>query len=174
MPSNPTIAGAYADNAIVLVQQLDSGETGEHVDALGFDEPGQPLHEPAQRDDVVAVIGQRRRRNRKLNLRAAREEVDVIVMNVRSEWRTALFEVGEEHLERGWIEHRAGEHVSARLARLLEHRNRQRLAARRFLELGEPKRCRHAGRSAADDEDIDFEGFAIQVSSQLPAASLQL
>ena len=50
--------------------------------------------------------------------------------------------------------------MRAGFPRLLEHRDRQRLAARAFLKLGEAKRRGHSGRSAADDEHIDFEGFA--------------
>ena len=62
--------------------------------------------------------------------------------------------------------------MRARFPRLLEHRDRQRFAARAFLKLGEAKRRRHSSRSTADDEHIDFEGFASQ--RKLPASSFRL
>ena len=52
--------------------------------------------------------------------------------------------------------------MRADLARLLEHRDRERLAALLLLELRQPQRSRHPGGAAADDQDVDFEGFAIQ------------
>ena len=45
-----------------------AGETGENVDALRLDQPAEPLHEPVERDDVVAVVLERRRRDRKRHL----------------------------------------------------------------------------------------------------------
>jgi hypothetical protein len=51
--------------------------------------------------------------------------------------------------------------VCARLARLLEDRNRERLAALFLLQLRETQRRAHAGGTAADDEDVDVEGFAV-------------
>ena len=51
--------------------------------------------------------------------------------------------------------------MRARLARLVEHGDRQRLAATVFLQLREPQRRGHAGRAAADDQDIEFERFTI-------------
>ena len=58
------VAGAHADDAVALVQHLARGEAGEEVDALGLDQPAQPLHEAVERDDVVAVVLERRRRDR--------------------------------------------------------------------------------------------------------------
>ena len=73
-----------------------AGKPGEHVDAFGLDEAAQPLHELVQRDDVVAVVGERRRRDRKPELRAACEEVHVIVVHLGCERRALLLEVGDE------------------------------------------------------------------------------
>ena len=47
-----------------VVEHLRRRESAEDVDAGGFDLPGQPLHELVERDDVVAVIPERRRRDR--------------------------------------------------------------------------------------------------------------
>ena len=51
-------------------QDLDAGKAREQIDAFGFDQPGEPLHELVQRDDVVAVIEERRRRDREPELAA--------------------------------------------------------------------------------------------------------
>ena len=58
---------------------------------------------------------------------------------------------------------RARQHVRAGLARLLEHRDRQRLAALLLLQLRQPQRGRQPGGAAADDQDVDFEGLARHV-----------
>jgi hypothetical protein len=51
--------------------------------------------------------------------------------------------------------------VRASLARLLEHRNRERLAGLRLLQLREAQCRGKTGGTAADDEDVDVEGFAV-------------
>ena len=85
----------------------------------------------------------------------------MIVVHLRGERRAPFLEVGDELLQRRRIEHGAGEHVRAGLPRLLQHRDRERLAALCLLQLREPQRRRHAGRAAADDQHVDFEGFAV-------------
>ena len=60
----------------------------------------------------------------------------------------------------GRIEHGAREHVRAGLARLLEHRDGERLAALFLLQLREPQRRRQPGGPAADDQHIDVESLA--------------
>ncbi len=51
--------------------------------------------------------------------------------------------------------------MRASLARLLEHGDRQRLAAVLFLQLREPKRRGQSRGAAADDQDVDVERFAL-------------
>jgi hypothetical protein len=43
-----------------------------------------------------------------------------------------------------------------RLSRFFEHSDGQRLAALLLLQLRQPQGRRHAGRPAADDEDVDL------------------
>ena len=62
------VVGADAGDAIAVEEQFRSGEAGEDRDAGFFHLAAQPLHEPVERDDVVAVIAQRRRRDGKLEL----------------------------------------------------------------------------------------------------------
>ena len=147
----------------------DAGESGEHVDAFGFDEAAEPLDEPVQRDDVVAVVLERRRDDRSTQLAALGQEIHRFVVHFDGQRRALPSEVGDELRERRWIEHGAGQTVGADLARLLEHGNRERLSALGLLQLREPERRRHAGGPAAHDQDIDVELLAH--GSQLTAES---
>ncbi len=80
----------------------------------------------------------------------------VVVVHFRRERRALLLEVRHELPQRRRIEHRARERMRADLARLLEHRDGERLAALLLLELRQTQRSRHPGGAAADDEDVDF------------------
>ena len=155
------IAGAHADHARAVVEHLRCGKPREDVHARGFDLTGEPLHELVERDDVVAVVLERRRRDRKRHLAALGEEIHRVVMHRARERRALGFEIGNQILQRAWVEHRARQHVRARLACLVEHRDRERVAAARLLQLRQPERGRHAGGAAADDEDVEVECFAI-------------
>ncbi len=59
-----TVASPDASHAATVEQDIASGKPAEHVHARGLDLRRQPLHEGIQRDDVVAVILQRRRDDR--------------------------------------------------------------------------------------------------------------
>ena len=116
VPADPAVACPNPDDAIAVVQQLGRGEPREDVDALGFDEPPEPLDEPAQRDEVVAVILERRRRDRKWNPGAARQKIHMVVVDLRGERRALLFEVGHELAESRRVEDRARERMRAHFA----------------------------------------------------------
>ena len=68
MPRSPVRTPIDARSAVV--QHVLPRKPPEQVDALGFDLLGQPLRERAERDDVVAVILKRRRRDRQPDLAA--------------------------------------------------------------------------------------------------------
>ena len=56
------VAGAHADDRVVLDQQLRADGLGEHVGARLLRLVGEPAVELRDRDDVVAVVAERRRR----------------------------------------------------------------------------------------------------------------
>ena len=85
----------------------------------------------------------------------------MIVVHRGAERRATLLEVRHQVFERARIEHRPRQHVRARLPRLLEHRDRQRLAAALLLQLCQPERRRHPRRAAPDDENVYLEGFTL-------------
>src|SRR4029453_14448202 len=140
MFSDSAIAGANARHAFAVVQDLDSGKPGEDVDAaLGLDEPPQPFHESIERDDVVAVVSERRRDDRKLQLSSSREKVHPIVMNFRCERRALGLEIWYQIRECRRIENRARQHVRGDLARLFKDSDGERFATFLFLQLGQPE-----------------------------------
>ena len=167
---DPAVARSHPGDTIAVIENLGRRKAGEDVNALSFDQPAKPFDEPVERNDVVAVILERRRSDWKLDLARAGEKVDVIVMDFSREWGAALLEVRHELPERRRIEDRARQHVGPDLARLLQHRNRERFAAALLLQLRQPERSRHPRRTAADDEDVYVEGIA----THQPRSSVQL
>src|SRR5690606_38513938 len=88
------------------------------------------------------------------------EEVDAVVRHLARQRRALGLEVGDQVAKRRGVEQRARELVRPEFPALLEHRDRERLAAVGLLQLGQLQRRRQPGRAAADDEDIDFERLA--------------
>ena len=68
--ADAAVAGPHAYHAISVKQHFDTGKPREEVDTGGFHALGQPLAEAADRDDHVAVIAKRRRRERQRDLAA--------------------------------------------------------------------------------------------------------
>ena len=123
--ADATVARSHADDAVSLHQQLGAGKPGKHVDAFRLDEARKPLAELLQRDDVVAVIPKRRRRDRKFDLAGLRKEVDAIFAHLRRKRRALGLEIGNQLCKRARIEHRSRQQMRAGLGGLLEHRDAQ-------------------------------------------------
>jgi hypothetical protein len=134
------IAGANACHAGPVHQDVLAREPAEEIDAFRLDLRREPGHEPVQRNDVVAVVAERRRDDRKGDPGSPREEVHVVHVHVGRKRRPAFLEIGNEIGQCRRVEHGTREHVRPSLARLLEHRHRQRVAAMLFLQLCEPER----------------------------------
>ena len=98
------ITGAHANHAVAIKQDRLSREAHEQVDALGLHLLGQPLGELVERDDVVAVILERRRRDRQPELALRRQEVDVVLKHFLGERRALGDEVGNQVTQRRRIE----------------------------------------------------------------------
>ena len=158
-----------------VVQHVLAGEPPEQIDAFGLHLLGQPLGERTERDDVVAVIVKRRRRDRQADLALLRQEIDVVVVDRRAERRALGREIRNQVLQRRGIEQRARQLMRTGLA-APSRSPRSRAARRPFLQLRETQRRREPGGPAADDQDVDFERFAIhspQVPSLKPLGFLQ-
>src|SRR6266567_556148 len=109
------VARPDTDHRAAIEEDLGRRESREDVDAPGLDEPGEPLDERVERDDVVAVILEERRRDRQSEFGGAGEEVDVVARDRGAERRALLLEIRNEIRERRRVKHRAGEQVRAGL-----------------------------------------------------------
>ena len=127
--ADAAIAGADADHARALEQHRLAGEAHEQIDAGGLDLPGQPLDELAERDDVVAVIAERRRRDRQPELAARRQVVDAVGADLAGQRRALGDEVGDQLGQRRRIEQRPGQ-ACARRPRAPSRRRRSTAARR--------------------------------------------
>jgi len=82
-------------------------------------------------------------------------------VNFRGKRRAFTGEIRYQTPQRRGIEDRPREHVRTNLARLLQDRNRERLASAFLLELAQSQRSRHPGGTAAYDQNVDVESLAI-------------
>ena len=94
--ADAAVARAHANHAITVEQHRLSGKTPEQVDAFGLDLSGQPPRELVQRNDVVAMILERRRRQWQRQLLPGREEVDVVGLDLARQRRALGHKVGHE------------------------------------------------------------------------------
>ena len=156
------VAGGDAFHAaVIVIENLGGGETGKYLGAEFGRLIRQPAAEVAQGNDVVPMIAHRLGYEKlgKAVGRLARSEVmDLIAGYAGIEWRASFSPVGEQHLQRSRLEHRAGEYVRAHFRTLFQHANGN-------LPPGLPRQLQNAaGRgqtrgSGADDDDVDFHGF---------------
>ena len=114
------VVGADAGDAAAIEEKFRAGESSEDGDAGLFHLAAHPLHETVERDDVVAMVAQRRRRDGKFELALLREKVDSFFRDFGVEWRFFL-ESGKKFAHGTRIKQRAGETVLADLAGFLEH-----------------------------------------------------
>jgi hypothetical protein len=121
---DPLVARAHADHAAILDESDGGGELGEDVDPHRLDLRRHPLDDLAERDDVVAVVLQRRRQDRQPQRPLLGQVEDVLTADLGLE-RRLLPLLGEELTQRARVEHGAGERVAADLLPLLEHGDRR-------------------------------------------------
>ena len=140
----------------------------EDVHARLLDQAAKPLHQFVERNDVVAVIAQRRRSDRQFPGARGGEEIGGIVRDRRIE-RGCFREIGNEFREAARVHHRAGKLVRANFARLFEDVDifggKFRLAAGFVVLAHQARQMQRAGQSRrprADDQYIRFESFAFR------------
>ncbi len=71
------VFGDDAGDSVVFVDEGGATELREEIYAGGFHQAAQPFHELVERDDVVAFVLERRRRDRKSQGRVLGEEVEL-------------------------------------------------------------------------------------------------
>ena len=156
------VFGNHAGDAVFFVEQFPAGELREDVDALLFDQAAEPFHELVERNDVVAVILQRRRRDGKLVRAFLGEVVGGIAGDGRIE-RRGFLEIGDQFAQRARVHDRAGKLVRADFAGLFEDVDIFGGKLGRFFrsgvlldQVGEMQRAGKPGRARADDQNIRF------------------
>ena len=133
------VAGTDADDAIAVPQKFLPGKLAEDLHADGFGLLAQPLAHLLQRRDVLAVIVERRRRQRRLDLPAFGKKPQLVARHRRFD-RRAREPVGQQFGNRARIHHRAGDAVIADLGRFFDDENLE-LASGGFRQLAEPDRA---------------------------------
>ena len=156
------VAGADADDAAVVDEELLGGRLGQDHRAACLGLLGEEATELRERDDPVAVVHHRRRR-RDAERPRLREQVDGLALD-RAVVRDLLHRQPprEQLAQRTRVDDGAGEEVRAGLLALLEHGDRHLAEAlcqlRMLLEqLSEPDRAREAAGAAPDDQHADLD-----------------
>src|SRR5436189_1512028 len=153
------IVGATSANAITIEQQFGACKAGEDRYSSLLDFAPQPFHKAIQRNDIIAVISQRRRRDGKLELAFFSKKVDCFFAHFSIE-RSFLFETGKQFAHRPRIKQRAGKTVLADLTRFLKNIDFFTKLRIRVLgvvpidKLRKPQCAGHTGRPAANDDDV--------------------
>ena len=160
------VVGDDAGDSVAFVDQLRAGKLREDIHARLLDQAAQPLHQLVHRDNVVAVIAQRRRRDRQFPGVARGQEVSGVVRDGRIE-RRSLLPIGNQLGQPARVHHRAGKLVRAEFARLFEDvdifSGKFGLGARFVVLRDQSREMQRAGQSCrarADDQHIRVESFA--------------
>ena len=161
------IFGEDAGDAVFVVEQFPAGKLREEVHALFFDEAAEPFHQLVERDDVVAMILQRRRSDGKFVAAGFGEVVGRVAGNGSVE-RSGFFEVRDELAQSARVHDRAGKLVRADFAAFFQdvdifggERGRFFRFVVLFDQIREVQGAGEAAGTGADDEDIGIELFAL-------------
>ncbi len=156
----------HAGNAGAFVNQFGAAKFLEDVHSTCFHESPEPFRDFAERDDVVALVLERRRSDRETERRLLGEKQRGGIGD-RSVQRRGLFEIRNEFGEGFGVHDGAGKLVRADFTAFFEDVDvfRGELGLRAggvvlFDEIGKVERAGEAGRASADDEDIGFQLFA--------------
>ena len=159
------VFGEDARDSVFFVEKFAACELREKIHAFLFHQATEPFHEFVERDDVVAMILQRRRRDGQLVGVFFGKKVSGVAGDGRVE-RRGFFEVGNKFAERARVHDGAGKLVSANFARLLEHVDIFRGKRGRFLrvvvqieKIGKMQRAGEPGRPGTDDQNVRVKAF---------------
>ena len=178
------VARADAAHGPVLDQQLRGRRLGEDVGAGLLGLLGQPARELGDRDDVVAVVAERRRRRlERQGPVGAQHPVDRVLGDLAVGRPVLGLEIGEELLEPRRAHHRAGQVVGAAHLALLDDRHRHLAEALHDVgpthplvgqQLQELVGARQAGGAAADDGDAHLDALLLVVELALDELLLRV
>jgi hypothetical protein len=156
------VAGGHsAHRAALVVEDLGGGEAGKDLDAQRLGHAAQPLHQRAERDDVVPLVVEapgHHRIGHPARMRGA-EEQHVVAGDGLVQRCALRLPVGDQLGDRARVHHRAREDVRSRLAALLEHHDRDRR-----VELLQPDGRGQPRGAGADDHHVVLHGLSRAVS----------
>ena len=171
---NALVVGTDSGDPVAVEEKLGTGESGEDCDPGLFHLAAQPFHKAIERDNVIAVVAQRRRSDRQFELALLGEEINRLFLHFRVE-RSFLLEIRQQLANAPRIEQCTRKAVLPNLARLLEHVNIFFAELRvwmscvvRVNQLCQTQSTSHPSRPAAHDDHIRrhlralhaFNGFA--------------
>ena len=114
------VVGLDAGDAIAIEQKFRTGEARKDGDSSLLHFAAQPLHKAVQRDDIVAMIAQKRGSDQQFELALLSEEVDRFLGNLGVEW-SFFFKSRKQFAHGTRVKQRAGKAVLPNLPRLLQH-----------------------------------------------------
>ncbi len=155
------VAGAHAAQHAVLHQQALGVGLGEQHDPELLGLLGQRPHEPGQREDVVALVVERRRGGEAQRPRGG-EEVDALAAHLAVRAELVERDVRQQVAQRARLDDGARDLVGAERAALLEHHDghlAELLGGRRVAlqVLGQADRAGEPRRAAADERRADLD-----------------
>jgi len=150
--------GDTDDGALVVVENFGGGKARIDLDAQGFRVARQPATDIAERDDVVAVIAHQRRHGevRQADGTGRAEQQEVVVLDLGLERMICLFApIRQQAVDTNRIDDGARQDMRTDFGALLQHDDGE------FgIDLLQPDRGREAGRTAADNHDVEFHALA--------------
>ncbi len=122
MPVDTFVVGTNTAHPFAVVEQLGAGESSEHSDPGFFQLAAHPFHKTVERDHVIAVIAQWRRRDRKFESSFLGEEINRFLADGSVE-RGFLLKTWQQLAHGARIEQSAGKAVLANFASLFQNVN---------------------------------------------------
>src|SRR5207245_5888986 len=166
------VVGTNTTHALAVVQQFGACESSENGDPCFLNLAAQPFHKAVERDHVIAMIAQRRRRDGKLEFSFLREEINRFLADGRVE-RSVHLKSWDQLAHGAGIEQGAGKAVLADFTGLLQHVNiffaewRIRMLSIVLVdELRTSYRTSHAGRPAADNNDVGIHAGMLDIGER--------
>ncbi len=170
------VARAHANYAVLfVVKHLRARKLREDVDARLLTLLAKPGRQAIQRDYVITVVLERRRRQGRLDGARLRQVQKIIFVDGRFERRALLHKIRHQLLQRARVHDCARQKVRADVSAFFNHADfylAQRLpfplALRDLLVVlaHEPRQvqsARQIRRPRADEDHVHFQGFSFQV-----------
>jgi hypothetical protein len=143
---------------VLAIDHLGGGEAGIDFDTERFRLGGEPAADIAERADIAAMVVHQRRHQeiRQPHAGRAGHPVEMVIGDLRLQRTIGILAPARQQLvETGRIDDGAGQDMGADLGALFHHHH-----AEIGVELLQADGRAQAGRTGADDDNVEFHGFA--------------